>query len=971
MEGLYDISFVSWGSTAAPNRNMSTYDQTVFINTSDHGSCRVWVVGYPWAVTTVPSSANGGMTREMLLQNILGWLDDSLTYSGGGGAGGGDAQAGAFSDYVGNPEIIQMMVGNWEAGGFHKQTVSMTWDGTAGNYPDQNANPGYDVNVYRTTDPGGSTNYVVTGSPNNDWVNGNDVDFQFPWYAYIVDVGQDGIQIDVGNNVDDTVFFSGLLLADPDNTWSRLDPTVYYHWNEKPLNPGENVPSCVIDGFDPPVYVAGYYLCVDENGDSGDEVRAYYGAEPASVTVDNNNEITVECVAHWPVSLVYGGFEFPEGSGFNLPVSDPQLYWSMYPGQNMLVPGTSDEIPQDIPEAWDVYRYMFDIDPSMPRATRDAGDIWNRPQFAYSDSVNSGRVVTFNYRSATRWNPDLNRDGSHDDMDKFPVRVRLFTDHEDYLKWDTGWPDHLQDAGLDPGTGGPVWDPEDPGYNVPDYLEGGAYIIDEGEPVYPLKIDDDPNEPDPKDMVAGSTNDYDVTFSYVIQFGQGPYTIDLQMGFDYNDIGPGETELDAFGASGETDYAVDTWPGLGSHSSVMDCTDLPDGDYYAAIRVTDNLGDQDVFIWPDMVTLAPGYLLLELCDGYTNWNDAATGDNAWTRGNTGGGATTRWYVGSQFPTSATGDWEGPMFHLNNGADGSNGNSGYAWPGAYYWYLVSRAINVPSGATPDFWYQVRVEGNDYYSFLYFYGGWTTSSSTTSTSFNGYLNTSPSSSNYVSSIPAYVYYENTVNTMASVPCGGQTIYIKFLMKGSTYYWSGTGARGAHLDGIYLSTPPPAPNLPFADNFEDSTLDKWDVTIQAWSSNSWVNRTPSLPGTYPPISGTRVAGYSYQPASLDYNTPNFGTTMKIDQNGRQCPTGQGGTWTVSYYADGYIETFYDDLDVYRRVNGSLVGSWNFDGDLGGSQRSANVTLADGDTFQLEFYYHGDIWMYYGPQIDDVDVS
>ena len=24
------------------------------------------------------------------------------------------------------------------------------------------------------------------------------------------------------------------------------------------------------------------------------------------------------------------------------------------------------------------------------------------------------------------------------------------------------------------------------------------------------------------------------------------------------------------------------------------------------------------------------------------------------------------------------------------------------------------------------------------------------------------------------------------------------------------------------------------------------------------------------------------------------------KLDQNGRQCPTGQGGTWAVSYYAD-----------------------------------------------------------------------
>jgi hypothetical protein len=139
-EGLYDISFCSWGSTAAPNRNMDSFDDTIYINVNDHGSSRVWFVGYPWSPATVTSSANGGMTREMLLQNILGWLDDSLTYSGGGGAGGGGGEAGAggFEEYIGNPEIIQVMVGNWEASGFHKQSVSMTWDGTAGNYPDQN-----------------------------------------------------------------------------------------------------------------------------------------------------------------------------------------------------------------------------------------------------------------------------------------------------------------------------------------------------------------------------------------------------------------------------------------------------------------------------------------------------------------------------------------------------------------------------------------------------------------------------------------------------------------------------------------------------------------------------------------------------------------------------------------------------------------------------------------------------------------
>ena len=71
-------------------------------------------------------------------------------------------------------------------------------------------------------------------------------------------------------------------------------------------------------------------------------------------------------------------------------------------------------------------------------------------------------------------------------------------------------------------------------------------------------IVDDPSQPDPDAMVGGSTGSYNVTFSYMIISGEAPYTIDLQLGFDFNDIGPGETELDAFGDSGETHYAIDT-----------------------------------------------------------------------------------------------------------------------------------------------------------------------------------------------------------------------------------------------------------------------------------------------------------------------------------------------------------------------------------------------------------------------------
>ena len=577
-EAKYDLGFISWGSTTAPNRNMGVYGEGgQQVNLIDHGKARLWVIGYPWAQTEVIASANGGMQRADLLYNIIGWLTKGGTYPD-------------RLRYSGPPEIVQVMVGNWEAGGYHYDSLSYTWDGTAGDYPDQTAAAGYDVNVYRTEDAGG--NYVVTSSPNNDWINGNDIDFQFPWYAYIVDVDSDGVQTGAGNLNDDTAFFGGLLLQDADASWQRDMSLSYY--GENYGSPDDNVPSCVIDGFDPPVRVAGYYVATQP--DTGDEVRAYYGAAPASVTIDNMNEITAECVAHWPPTLYYGGFEYPAGSGNELPISEPVLYWSMYPGHNILVPGTAQRIPHTSPDGWDTYRRAFDIDPSVSVSARDLGSAWNRPQFDYIDAASGGRVVTFDYRRVDRWNPDLNRDGVIDNLDKFPVRVRLFTDHEDYLNWPAVWPNHLPDPGFDPELGGPIWDPNDPGFNIPDYIEGGAYIIDEGSRVIGRMIVDDPSQPDPDAMVVGSTGSYNVTFSYMIISGEAPYTIDLQLGFDFNDIGLGETELDVFGDSGETHYAIDTYPSRGAYSTVMNVI-LPDGEYWAAARVTDNLGDQDVYVW--------------------------------------------------------------------------------------------------------------------------------------------------------------------------------------------------------------------------------------------------------------------------------------------------------------------------------------------------------------------------------------
>jgi len=212
----------------------------------------------------------------------------------------------------------------------------------------------------------------------------------------------------------------------------------------------------------------------------------------------------------------------------------------------------------------------------------------------------------------------------------------------------------------------------------------------------------------------------------------------------------------------------------------------------------------------------PGFEVLatsiieETCTGYTNWSDAASGPNAWVRGQTSSNST-RWYVGSQltggYNVGQVGAWTGPMFHCNYGTDGSNGSSKYNWPGSQYWILRSKQVEMPAGSS-HFYYRVRCEGNDYRYYDYycnFRGGWTTSSSTTSTSLNQYVYAGSGSGgwSYRSDAspfgPANVWYQTSL-MHGSFSTGSPTnCYVKFWFKGSSWNWNGTGARGAHLDAI----------------------------------------------------------------------------------------------------------------------------------------------------------------------------
>src|SRR5690606_3622803 len=97
----FDLGFLSWGNSQAPSNNSnSPWNHTT-------GPGTLWIVGYPWNEVSVTASSSGSMTRADLLNNILGWLDDSITYGGGGGGGG-------FAEYDGPPEIVCVTPIAWD-----------------------------------------------------------------------------------------------------------------------------------------------------------------------------------------------------------------------------------------------------------------------------------------------------------------------------------------------------------------------------------------------------------------------------------------------------------------------------------------------------------------------------------------------------------------------------------------------------------------------------------------------------------------------------------------------------------------------------------------------------------------------------------------------------------------------------------------------------------------------------------------
>lgn len=591
----YDLGAISWGNTAAPESNVG------FFPSYNHtpGPGKLWITGYGWNETVISASSSGSMTRADLMRNILSWLDSGLTFSSGTAA----VTNQGFAEYEGIPEIVSVTPAYWDDADhmYRAGTPTLSYNGPAlgAFFPDQNSG-----DIYRSSDNPAFTNEIISTDPNNNWINGNDVDFQFPFYAYIDDGANNAVESGAGavagnnwNNTDDSVSYRGLKLADGNNSWARL-PVASFNPTDQNTYPAIMKKQNDQLTNSPMPWVSGFY----GGQDSGDETFASYGPDahafsglPGGQEWKNDYPLTVESIAHWSQSLQY--FAFP-------PINNPQppkLNWAMYPGQNMAIPagftgagsiiGTSTD--------WDSYRKHFDVDPSFAAPNR-TGSTWNRPAFSFTQPTADGRVVEFNYKKVFAWNGDLNRDNAKTNADKFPIRCRLFSNHQAYYTKTTAagsvWPNQMANPGSPPPAGINL-PPTDPNY--PSFIEGGCYVVDYGDPVYKVQLADDPAQLDPKDQVqfvggTGPTYTWNVTLGYLIKFGQTPFTMELDPAYD--------------GVFGPTTISLGVKATGGAKTDVAAITALP-GNYTFAIRVTDTAVppppgiNTATYVWPNPVTL--------------------------------------------------------------------------------------------------------------------------------------------------------------------------------------------------------------------------------------------------------------------------------------------------------------------------------------------------------------------------------
>jgi hypothetical protein len=586
----------------------------------------------------------------------------------------------------------------------------------------------------------------ATRTPGDDdsSVNGNDVDFQFPFYGYVEwddSLGAIPGTVELSEVLD--VNYGGIALSDISADWTKFTA---------PYGPGFDPVATL--GLNP---AAAYFT--SETQGFGDISTASYGDGfgPNLVFNNDSDSVATEAIAHWAQGTLYGG-------------SPAYLAWAMFPGHKSVKYNAGNAAIGYYAEGgilWEDFIRDHDIQTGRNLAG------YLRSDYSFT-TPGEGRTVDYDYGGVIGFNGDMNRNGTIGEAaDKFPVRVRFFTDvdaYDDYFVDGNGYPNYQPDGDT--------------------FIEGGCYLTDVGDPNYPVQIFDDVDEEDPLDTVSGTGPDYDVDLFFEIAFGQGSYDVELDWAYDFV----------SFGNSGHT-ATVGTYPTAGKWGETVNIDPTPaggNGNYTFALQVTDSSipSTTDEFFWPDQVPLFPGWYFGDTMAAYATTADALAA--GWTRSSNN---ATTWYIGPQWdgfqgsfngttvsPT-VIGEWQGQMWHCNDG-------TGLMYQNNAQTGLRSPAFTISSGS-PWLHYRVALD-MEVDIFEHFYAGGSNgaaASADESTWTYGRQEVSHNGLNgfAVNTTPQRHYQF----TGAPAGPGSRYVHFRFESDSSVNFWS-----GSHLDGIYVT-------------------------------------------------------------------------------------------------------------------------------------------------------------------------
>jgi len=740
---------------------------------------------------------------------------------------------------------------------------------------------------------------------------------------------------------DDTAAYRGLLVNDTDGNWTRYTP------------PAGQLPNVVLNNQGtqgPPPAVAGYFTSA--TGNSGDEIYASYGNSPASLSWSNSNKLECEAIAHWPETMVYGA----------LPA---KMYWSMFPGHRIYMPGTSTFVT-DSAEGWDAFRRIFDIDPTVTPAGR-AGAAWNAGNFTFTGLLAEGRIVEFDYRTVNGWNPDLNRDTDSNTpadaaADKFPIRCRLFTDYTTYID-------------SDPGTGGVqpyVWPNNQP--PTTSYVEGGCYVVDTGLPVYRVKLT---TNGDP--LVAGSTGNYTISLPFRLKFGSPNYTVTCDA--DYNGTWGSAPSGRVFPVTGFDNTTA------GVKTGSVAITTMPDGNYNFAIRVVDAAGDVSTAVYPNQVPLFPTHIFKETFEGGAQ--TITNADLTWTASGPQGS-----YNYDYVNQTGAAVYYGFTAHA--------GSRYGKWSATDQYYLGTNAqrwfTTGPYTVVPNTFYKIELYSNgqcayvfSYYHFAGMRAQWSYDNSTwndmpANALYYGY--------NYNYNIDkawgygelgagTWTYHSKTMTTGAT----NTQVWFRYGFESDPYYTDGYATSypnygGPAIDDIKMWPPPPPPPPIWTETFEGGM-------------GNWTNVGSSGTITMVQASGANLG----TPAGAQGGTYYMMTTPRQYPNSSWCRYSLASpitvtantTYNLQFFTAGNSEGNYDGLMVGYSFNNSTwtwTGPNSFYGHasgpytgyssstLGGAtwtQQMATITTGAGQTqLWLQLGWEADSSVYYeGPAVDTMTLG